>query len=120
MIHIPDLAIDEITSFGVRLRVKSIKMPTWYHDGAKYIRRSAIEPNHPESQQNWIRKNLGIEPEPWMIKSDLDDLIEQSKAIVEKMTQSELDEMIRKQGEGWARSEAQWAKDFREGKCKRD
>ena len=48
------------------------------------------------------------------------ELIEQAKRLVELMTLEERDEMLRKQGEGWARSEAQWAKDFREGKCERD
>lgn len=48
------------------------------------------------------------------------ELIEKSKAIVDAMSPEEKAEMIRKQGEIWERSEAQWAKDFREGKCKRD
>ncbi len=29
-------------------------------------------------------------------------------------------EMLHRQAESWARSEAQWAQDFREGKCVRD
>ncbi len=53
-------------------------------------------------------------------KSTLDELIKKSKAIVDSMSPEEKAEMFRKQGEGWARSEAQWAKDFREGKCKYD
>lgn len=52
--------------------------------------------------------------------SELKELIRKSREIVDKMTPEEKAEMLRKQGEGWARSEAQWAKDFREGKCKRD
>lgn len=72
--------IEQITPFGVRLRIKSFK----------HKARNLVEQ------------------------------IEQSKMIVAAMTPSERDEMHRKQGEGWARSEAQWAKDFREGKCKRD
>lgn len=50
----------------------------------------------------------------------LEELLAKSKTIVDKMSPEELREMIRKQGEGWAKSEAQWAKDFREGKCERD
>jgi len=48
------------------------------------------------------------------------ELIERSRKIVDAMTPKERDEMLRKQGESWARAEAQWAKDFREGKCERD
>ncbi len=51
---------------------------------------------------------------------ELIELIRKSKEIVDAMTPEQKAEMIRKQGEGWARSEAQWAKDFREGKCERD
>lgn len=72
--------IEQITPFGVRLRIKSFK----------HKARSIVEQ------------------------------IEQSKMMVDSMTPEEKAEMYRKQGEGWARSEAQWAKDFREGKCKRD
>jgi hypothetical protein len=48
------------------------------------------------------------------------DLLEKSRKIVDAMTPEQKAEMIRKQGESWAKSEAQWAKDFREGKCERD
>lgn len=51
---------------------------------------------------------------------ELLELIRKAKETVEKMTPEELREMIRKQSESWAKSEAQWAKDFRDGKCKRD
>lgn len=47
-------------------------------------------------------------------------LLEQSKQIVNAMTEAERAEMLRKQGESWVKAEAQWAKDFREGKCERD
>lgn len=36
------------------------------------------------------------------------------------MTTIECEDMLRKQREGWVKSELQWAKDFREGKCERD
>lgn len=48
------------------------------------------------------------------------ELLAKSRAIVDAMTPEEKAEMLHKQGEGWAKSEAQWAKDFREGKCERD
>lgn len=51
---------------------------------------------------------------------ELDDLIRKSREIVDAMTPEQKTEMLRKQAEGWARSEAQWAKDFRDGKCERD
>jgi hypothetical protein len=53
-------------------------------------------------------------------KAPLAELIAKSKAIVDAMTPAEKAEMLRKQGESWAKAEAQWAKDFREGKCERD
>lgn len=51
---------------------------------------------------------------------ELEELLKKSRALVDAMTPEEKAEMLRKQGEGWAKSEAQWAKDFREGKCKYD
>lgn len=54
------------------------------------------------------------------MRPELEALIKRSREIVDAMTPEQVNEMLRKQGESWARSEAQWAKDFREGKCKRD
>lgn len=51
---------------------------------------------------------------------ELEALLKKSKEIVDAMTPEQIKEMVRQQGESWAKSEAQWAKDFREGKCKRD
>lgn len=51
---------------------------------------------------------------------ELEELLRKAKAQVEAMTPAARTEMYRKQAEGWAKSEAQWAKDFREGKCERD
>lgn len=50
----------------------------------------------------------------------LEELIVKSKAKVDAMTPKEKTNMLREQAKGWANSEAQWVKDFREGKCKRD
>lgn len=55
-----------------------------------------------------------------MHRPELDELIRKARQIVDAMTPEEKAEMLRKQGESWARSEAQWAKDFAEGKCARD
>ncbi len=52
--------------------------------------------------------------------SDLEELIRKAKAQVDAMTPAEREAMLRKQAESWAKSETQWAKDFREGKCKYD
>lgn len=51
---------------------------------------------------------------------ELHELIEAAKRQVDAMTPQQKSEMLRKQAEGWARSEAKWAKDFAEGKCERD
>lgn len=51
---------------------------------------------------------------------ELKELLRKSRALVDAMSPEEVREMTRKQGESWARSEAQWAKDFREGKCERE
>lgn len=51
---------------------------------------------------------------------DLEKLLAKVLEQWEAMTPEQRAEMLRKQGEGWARSETQWAKDFREGKYERD
>lgn len=54
------------------------------------------------------------------LMSELDELIHKARLAVDAMTPEQRAEMLRKQIEGVAKSEAQWAKDFREGKCERD
>jgi hypothetical protein len=51
---------------------------------------------------------------------ELEELLRKAKERVAAMTPEEREAMYRRQAEGWARSEAQWAKDFSEGKCERD
>jgi hypothetical protein len=51
---------------------------------------------------------------------ELEELLAKNKIIVDAMSPEEYREMINKQRESWVRSETQWAKDFREGKCERD
>ncbi len=53
-------------------------------------------------------------------KISLEELIRKARALVDAMTPEEKAEMLHRQAESWARAEAQWAKDFREGRCKRD
>lgn len=53
-------------------------------------------------------------------QTKLDELIERSRQYVDSLTPEQKTEMLRIQAESWAKSEAQWAKDFAEGKCERD
>lgn len=50
----------------------------------------------------------------------LEELLRHAKEVYARMTPKQRTEMLRKQAEGFARSEAQWAKDFAEDKCERD
>ena len=54
------------------------------------------------------------------LKEPLATLLKQANERVAAMTPEQREEMYRKQREGWVRSELQWTKDFREGKCERD
>ncbi len=54
------------------------------------------------------------------MSKELIDLLLESKAFMDAMTPEAKSKMLRMQAEGWAKAEAQWAKDFREGKCERD
>ena len=47
-------------------------------------------------------------------------LLEMAKVLVDALTPEERAAMLRQQAEGWARSEAQWAEDFRAGRCNSD
>lgn len=58
--------------------------------------------------------------EPTSQSRTLDELLKESKTKVDAMTPEQREDMYRKQREGYVKSELQWAKDFREGKCKRD
>ena len=51
---------------------------------------------------------------------ELEELLRRAKEAVDAMTPEEREEMYRKQREGYVRAEMQWAKDFREGKCRYD
>lgn len=55
-----------------------------------------------------------------MPRHELEVLLANAKKYVDSLTPEELKAMLRRQAEGWARSEAQWAKDYTEGKCERD
>lgn len=50
----------------------------------------------------------------------LEVLLKQAREVVDRMSPEEKAAMLKQQAEGWAKAEAQWAKDFREGKCERD
>ena len=51
---------------------------------------------------------------------ELERLLIEAKAKVEAMTPEQKEAMYKAQRDGWVKSEMQWAKDFREGKCKFD
>ena len=53
-------------------------------------------------------------------KASLEELIARAKTIWDAMSSEQRAQVLRNQAEGWAKAEAQWAKDFREGKCERD
>lgn len=51
---------------------------------------------------------------------ELEELVRKTKEMIDAMTPEQKTEMLRKQAIAWALSEAQWAQDFRDGKCERD
>jgi hypothetical protein len=51
---------------------------------------------------------------------ELEKLLEESKKLVDNMSPEQKEAMVQAQRESWVRAEIQWAKDFREGKCKYD
>lgn len=68
-----------------------------------------------EVQGKAVCHDLDIEP-----ALTLDEFLSFAKAKVSTMTAKEINDMLREQSKSWAQSEAQWAKDFAEGKCERD
>jgi hypothetical protein len=61
-----------------------------------------------------------MEDQVMMDQEQLGRLIALANRAWRDMTPEQKQEMLRTQAEGWARSEAQWAKDYAEGKCERD
>jgi hypothetical protein len=53
-------------------------------------------------------------------KSSIEELLAKAKIIWDAMSSEQRAQVLRNQAEGWAKAEAQWAKDFKEGKCERD
>ena len=47
-------------------------------------------------------------------RKELLELLRKDRAALAAMTPEQRAEMFRKQADGWARAEAQWAKDFRD------
>lgn len=54
------------------------------------------------------------------ISPELIELLAKAETAYEATTPEQKEEMRRKQRESYVRAEMQWAKDFREGKCKYD
>ena len=53
-------------------------------------------------------------------RPDIKSLLARAKDVWDGMTPEQRAEMLKKQGEGWAKAELQWAKDFAAGKTERD
>ncbi len=54
------------------------------------------------------------------VKKPLSKLLEEAKVKFESMSPEEREAMFKAQRDGWVKAEIQWAKDFREGRCKYD
>ncbi len=54
------------------------------------------------------------------VKKPLSKLLEEARVKFESMSPEEREAMFKTQRDGWVKAEIQWAKDFREGKCKYD
>lgn len=51
-------------TFGIRVRVKEIKLPTWVQlAGGRMCLRWALSPWDPEYPYNWIKREIGVDPE---------------------------------------------------------
>lgn len=51
-------------SFGVKLKVKAIKVPAYYSVGnGSIVLRKALDSSHPEHPYNWIKTHIGVDPE---------------------------------------------------------
>jgi predicted Fe-S protein YdhL (DUF1289 family) len=51
---------------------------------------------------------------------ELEELLHLAKLKWEAMSDEEKDAILDRQRKGYVKSEMQWAKDFKEGKCERD
>lgn len=54
------------------------------------------------------------------MNKELTELLRAARIKLAAMTPEDREAMYARQREGWVKSELQWAKDFREGKCERD
>jgi len=61
-----------------------------------------------------------MEPSKGTLSPELEELIRAAKAYVESLTPEQKQAMLLEQAKSWAKAEAQWAMDFKEGKCERD
>lgn len=51
---------------------------------------------------------------------ELEAALMRAMEAFDAMTCEQKEEMFKKQRDGWVKAEMQWAKDFREGKCRYD
>lgn len=45
----------------------SIQVPVWWKNGRTWLRRDALDEDHPEHTYNYIKRELGVEPEQFGI-----------------------------------------------------
>ena len=51
---------------------EEIEVPVWWAPGnGMMYRRDCLEPEHPESTYNWIKRELGVDPEDYGVKKPI-------------------------------------------------
>jgi hypothetical protein len=51
--------------FIERLVMQEIQVPVWVKDGGMMINRQYLSPEHPDSYFNYIKNELGLDPEDY-------------------------------------------------------
>lgn len=91
--------------------IKWRRMPAYFGDRWRSFKLS---------MRVFYTKRILRRKNPYVMSPELERLLKEAKLAVDRMTPEQKEGMYRKQRDGWVRSEMQWAKDFREGKCERD
>lgn len=45
--------------------MEEIEVPVWHKNGGMWVRRDCLEPEHPASYYNYIKNELGLDPEDY-------------------------------------------------------
>jgi hypothetical protein len=56
-----------VKAFGVKLRVKNIKITTYVLRGNMFVLRASLDIDDPDHPYNWIRDKIGVDPEDFGI-----------------------------------------------------